>query len=481
MRILPLLSLLPALALAYPQAKCRPHGATSEVADTAASMLVLSTASRSTSSVQETSTGIDAGRETQLPVTTTSTTNLLSSTGTTGQPILSKASTSSAVSPSATEADEPTTPTSSSEVAASRNATATSSKAAPSSPTKTAAPDSNTCIISKYQEVQACVESTKPRIILQGPFTVPSNQVIDMRLHDSGTITFERATNLDGKSAGLINVRGKGITFDSDPNNQGILYGNGEQYWDGLGGNGGVSKPFFFRAFATGNSVFKNIKLVNSPAHVFSILGSDTVYDRITIDNSLGDKNGGHNTDGFDVVGEGIVIQNSWVHNQDDCLAVNAASGKSVQFLNNVCIGGHGISIATYDGGVVENVVVRGCTVSKSTNGIRIKTSYGATKGHVSNILFEDIKFEDISRIGAMIQQDYKNSGSTGTVMSKVPVTDVIFKNISGNMVAGKDAVGVKILCGEGNCQTLTYDNVDIRGGKSSCVGISPIPAGTGC
>ncbi|KAI8838303.1 putative extracellular polygalacturonase [Chytriomyces cf. hyalinus JEL632] len=430
---------------------------------------------------------MNTARETQLPVST-STANLPSSVGTTGQPIKSTSS-DDALSSTATDAEP--TPKSSSEAATSSETNVTpsseptSTKPASSSPTTV--PNSNACIISKYQEVQACVESTKSTIIIQGPFTVPSNQVIDMRLRDnttvilSGTVTFERATNLDGQSAGLMNVRGNGITFDSDPNNQGILYGNGEQYWDRLGGNGGVPKPFFFRVFATGNSVFKNIKLINSPAHVFSVLGSDILLDRITIDNSFGDNKGAHNTDGFDVVGEGIVIQNSWVHNQDDCLAINAASGKSVQFLNNTCIGGHGISIATYDGGVVENVVVKGCTVSKSTNGIRIKTTYGATKGHVSNILFEDVKFEDISWIGAMIQQDYKNSGSTGTALSKVPVTDVIFKNISGNMIPGKDAVGVKILCGEGNCQHLTYDNVDIRGAKSTCVGISPIPAGTGC
>ncbi|KAI8823294.1 putative extracellular polygalacturonase, partial [Chytriomyces cf. hyalinus JEL632] len=343
------------------------------------------------------------------------------------------------------------------------------------------------CIISNYQGVQACVSSAKNLIVLQGPFTVPSNQVIKMFLRDgvkvilSGTITFERATILDGNSDGLINVRGKGITFESDPNNQGILYGSGEKYWDGLGGNGGVKKPFFFRTLTSGYSVFRNIKLINSPAHVFSILGSDTLFDRITIDDSLGDTKGGHNTDGFDVMGDGIVIQNSWVHNQDDCLAINESKGKGINFLNNTCIGGHGISIATYDGGIAENVLVKGCTVSKSTNGIRIKTTYKATKGYVNNVRFEDVKLNDISWIGVMIQQDYLNGGPTGNPISKVPVTGVTFKNIAGNVISGKNAVSVKILCGDGNCKNLTYDNVKITGAKATCAGVPVNPPGSGC
>ncbi|KAI8607833.1 hypothetical protein BC830DRAFT_1178952 [Chytriomyces sp. MP71] len=41
---------------------------------------------------------------------------------------------------------------------------------------------------------------------------------------------------------------------------------------------------------------------------------------------------GGHDTDGFDVTGDGITIKNSWVHNQDDCLAINGATGAGVAF-----------------------------------------------------------------------------------------------------------------------------------------------------
>jgi hypothetical protein len=51
----------------------------------------------------------------------------------------------------------------------------------------------------------------------------------------------------------------------------------------------------------------------------------------------------------------GTTIQNSFCYNQDDCLAIN--KGSNIQFLNNFCSGGHGISIGSIqEGSVVEYV-----------------------------------------------------------------------------------------------------------------------------
>jgi hypothetical protein len=40
-----------------------------------------------------------------------------------------------------------------------------------------------------------------------------------------------------------------------------------------------------------------------------------------------------------------VTIQNSFVYNQDDCLAINKGTG--ITFKNNYCSGGHGISIVS--------------------------------------------------------------------------------------------------------------------------------------
>ena len=70
---------------------------------------------------------------------------------------------------------------------------------------------------------------------------------------------------------------------------------------------------------------------------VFSIDGAETLtLDSITIDNSAGDSAGAHNTDAFDVGdSNGVTISNAIVQNQDDCLAVNSGTVRSLFFLCN--------------------------------------------------------------------------------------------------------------------------------------------------
>ncbi|KAJ3235766.1 hypothetical protein HDU81_000184 [Chytriomyces hyalinus] len=362
---------------------------------------------------------------------------------------------------------------------------------APANPTTATNPSyKDACIVKSYADFPGCVASKSATILIKGPFTVPAEKVIDLTKLEpnthvvlSGTISFAKSTTIDGDGLALLNLGGAGVTFDSDPANPGVLDGNGELYWDGKGGNGGVPKPKMFRSTTTGNSLIKDFTVLNAPVRVFSIGGSDTVFDNIKIDNSLGDTKGGHNTDGFDVSGNGITIQNSWVHNQDDCLAINKSQGKGVKFLNNTCIGGHGISISAKEGGIVENVLVKDCVVKQSTNAIRIKTLYKATSGHVSNVVYDNVSFEDISKIGLSIQQDYSNTGRTGNPISNMPVTQVTFSNVTGTMSAGSNARSVDLTCAPGMCRDVQVTGLDIKAAAKNlptvCKNVNP--AGAGC
>ena len=91
-----------------------------------------------------------------------------------------------------------------------------------------------------------------------------------------------------------------------------------------------------------------------------------------------GGKAAGHNTDGFDVSSDNLIIEDrcvfplptrspifivfwfpyiSVVMNQDDCIAIN--KGSNIIFENNSCTGGHGVSIGSIKtGGVVSNVQI---------------------------------------------------------------------------------------------------------------------------
>lgn len=124
-------------------------------------------------------------------------------------------------------------------------------------------------------------------------------------------------------SGPLVSISGTGITVEGAPGS--VLNGDGSRWWDGQGSNGGVTKPKFFYAHHLDSSSITGITIKNSPVHVFSIQAKDLMLTNITVDNSDGDTQGGHNTDAFDV-GEssGITIIGANVKNQDDCLAVNS-------------------------------------------------------------------------------------------------------------------------------------------------------------
>ena len=73
--------------------------------------------------------------------------------------------------------------------------------------------------------------------------------------------------------------------------------------------------------------------------------------------NTMGDKPNaksggipaGHNTDGFGFASsDDIILRDSQVYNQDDCVAIT--SGNNITVSNLYCYGGHGLSIGSVGG-----------------------------------------------------------------------------------------------------------------------------------
>lgn len=165
------------------------------------------------------------------------------------------------------------------------------------------------------------------------------------------------------------------------------------------------------------SGAFEDVTVLNSPVQAISVgnVGA-LVIDSVTIDNSAGDvDNLGHNTDGFDVGSNDLVIRNSVVKNQDDCIAINY--GSNIVFQNNHCSGGHGISIGSIStGSTVSNVLISGNTVTNSMFGMRIKVKADATSGAVSNVVYEGNTISGITYYGFLITQSYStNFGVPGT------------------------------------------------------------------
>jgi polygalacturonase len=106
--------------------------------------------------------------------------------------------------------------------------------------------------------------------------------------------------------------------------------------------------------------------------------------------------------------------------------------------------------------------------VLASENGVRIKTNYHTT-GFISDITFANIRLSQISTFGIDVQQDYLNSGATGTPSNGVLIQNVLFRNITGT--ATHSARDYYVLCGQGSCSSFAFEDVHITGGgvASAC------------
>ncbi|KAJ6511835.1 glycoside hydrolase [Mycena vulgaris] len=347
------------------------------------------------------------------------------------------------------------------------------------------------CTISSVDDVSTVVASCTA--ITVSAFTVPANTLFDLsdladgtKVTLAGDIKFAKSSGFEGP---MFQIDGKGITFDGAGH---TFDGNGAVYWDTKGSNGGVTKPQFLKVKMSGT--FKNLKVLNSPRHVFSVGNKAALtITGCTIDDSAGNelsggKALGHNTDCFDVSASDVTISSMYFpgtiffrtygiaenicKNQDDCLAVN--SGSNIVFSDNTCSGGHGISIGSIASNkVVSNVKISGNKVTDSTNGLRIKTVYDATGGSVTGVTYTDNTVTS-TEYGVVIEQDYENGSPTGEATDGIPIADVSFTG-TNTVSASDDGLQVYVLCGSGSCKgTWDWSGLTTSGGSTGSISGNP-------
>ncbi|KAJ7832988.1 pectin lyase fold/virulence factor [Mycena leptocephala] len=334
--------------------------------------------------------------------------------------------------------------------------------------------------IASLADVAAAQECTTINI---AGFTVPAGQTFSLSPPDSaivsmtGQITFGVA-----QWAGpLMVIRGNGITFNGNNHN---LAGQGDQYWDGLGGSGGVQKPAPMITLDM-SGTFENVQILNSPQRAIAINTNGLTVSGVTVNNAAGaaansrsnGKPAGANTDGFDVAASNIIIKNSVVTNQDDCLAINR--GSNITFTGNSCTGGHGISI----GSISSNAVVSGITISNNVvtnnaNALRIKTDATATGSTVSNVVYSGNTATGTTGFGVLIDQSYPavlGTPGTGVVISGITFTG------TNTIAVGSTGHRVEVNCGSTSSCTGTWNfaGLTVTGGTGSTVKNAPVTGGS--
>ncbi|XP_073224939.1 probable polygalacturonase At3g15720 [Cicer arietinum] len=167
------------------------------------------------------------------------------------------------------------------------------------------------------------------------------------------------------------------------------------------------------------------------------------------------------NTDGIDIsTSTNIQIMNSTIETGDDCIAINVGSSY-INITNIFCGPGHGISVGSLGKGenydAVEEVYVKNCTFTGTSNGARIKTLKGGS-GHAWNIKYEDIKLDGVKN-PVIIDQNYDPLLSD-MIGSAVEVKNVTYNNIKGTSING---YAIQFFCDSNiGCTNIILNDINI-------------------
>lgn len=212
----------------------------------------------------------------------------------------------------------------------------------------------------------------------------------------------------------------------------------------------------------TNNTIVSGIKSVNSKFFHIGVLGCQNFQGTGLTITAPGDS---PNTDGIHLErNSGVDISNTVISTGDDCVSVG--QGNSHVTLNGITCGpGHGISVGSLgrykNEQDVQGLVVQNCTLTETTNGIRIKTWANSPSSSIcSNMTFENVVMNNVAN-PIIIDQSYCPYKKCQSGSSKVKISDVHFKNITGT---SNTSVAVTLKCsGRLPCKTVTLQDVDLQ------------------
>ncbi|OMO81984.1 Glycoside hydrolase, family 28 [Corchorus olitorius] len=289
-----------------------------------------------------------------------------------------------------------------------------------------------------------CVSSNPIIVEIQGTI----KGTIDISDYaDDGWITFEYINGLILTGGGTLDGQGAASWKHNDchknPNCQHL--------------------PKTLKIHRVNNSVIHDIKSVNPLGfHVFVTVSSNITLHHLDISAPADSPN----TDGIHVSGSSFVdISNSKIGTGDDCISVGQGSTK-ISISNILCGPGHGISVGSLgkpQEGPVNGVVVKDCTLSKTTNGVRIKTFSKSLPNQASSIVFQDIVMDKVQN-PIIIDQTYgtgrKKAGKVSVSQSKVKISDVLYRNIRGST---NTSAAVSLLCSSVfPCERVELVDIDL-------------------
>jgi polygalacturonase len=280
-----------------------------------------------------------------------------------------------------------------------------------------------------------------------------------------------RQSLIYAEKANKIGIRGKGeIYFRGEKTNFPGTETTGEI----------IGRPFGIRMIQCSQVVLQNIYLHNAAAWMQSYLYcNDLIFDSIKVVNQAN-----YNNDGLDIDGcTNVIVRNCFINSEDDAMCMKGCSGMPTQnilienstfittcnalkigtdtqgpFRNIICrnlkLGGipvgqqisiagnqssTGVTLATVDGGNVENISISNIEINQARCPIFIRVGNrgrvmpGMTKpnpGYLKKVVIDSV-----------IGSNNYHQGSFISGINGYPVTDVIIRNYKISMEGGGDSI----------------------------------------
>jgi len=265
----------------------------------------------------------------------------------------------------------------------------------------------------------------------------------------------------------------------------GILDGQGASSWKKRTSSADSLFATSLRLDYITNGVVKGITSKDAKSFHINVLGCKKLtIEHVTISapaESL-------NTDGIHIGrSSGITISDTTIGTGDDCISLGDGS-QDVTIQGVKCGPGHGISIGSLgkykNEEPVTQIKVLDCTMTDTTNGVRIKTwPASPSAGVASDITFKGITMNNVAN-PVIIDQGYCPYGQCkAQVPSQIAISNLNIEDITGTSSTPE---AVQIICSKGTpCQNVKVSNIDLtyKGtagtAKSVCKNVKPTVTGT--
>ncbi|KAJ4129727.1 hypothetical protein NW754_004010 [Fusarium falciforme] len=270
-----------------------------------------------------------------------------------------------------------------------------------------------------------------------------------------------------------VNIFGKGV---------GRINGNGQPWYDGLAVDPLLQRPVLFLVDGLHGGSVTGLRMDNPPSW-FNLIAnsSNIVVSDLNLQAVSTSVNLAKNSDGWDTYrSDSVVIQNSVINNDDDCVSFKPNSTNMVvQGLN--CNGSHGISVGSLgqypdEFDIVENIYVYNVSLSNASDGARIKVwpgaftnfqsslSGGGGSGYVKNVTYDGV-FNTNNDWAIELTQCYgqKNLTLCNEYPSNMIISDILFKNVYGTTSKKYDPkVGTLVCSDTSKCHNIQAHNISV-------------------